>query len=117
MTSAKHMEMQMKNSLPAVSPRIGHNAIPRFGQPLVRGNLSAGEEQPTEQGLIRFAEVLNCRNMPFGDYQSMNRRLRANVIECQRMLILIHHFSRNTAVNDAAENTVAHTSSLTTARA
>jgi hypothetical protein len=33
------------------------------------------------------------------------------------MLVLIHHFGWNTAINDTAENTTAHTSSLATARA
>lgn len=117
MTPAKHMEMQMKNSLPAVSPRIGHNTIPRFGQPLVRGDLSTGKEQPTEQGLICFAEILHRRDMSFGNDQSMDRRLGADVIERQCMLVLIHHFGWNTAINDTAENTTAHTSSLATARA
>lgn len=117
MTPAKHVEMQVKNRLPAVPARIGYDTIPRFGKTFIHRNLPTGQEQPAEQGLIGFAEVLHRRNMPFGDDQSMNRRLWADVIECQRMLVLIHHLRGNTAVNDTAENTVTHTPSLTTARA
>jgi hypothetical protein len=107
------MEMQVKNSLPSVTPRISHNTIARFGKSFVRCNLSAGEEQATEQGLIRLAEILNRRDMPFGNYQRMDRRLRADIIERQRMLVLIHHFRGNGAINDTAKYAGAHTSSLT----
>ena len=82
--------MQVKNRLPAVAPRIGYNTIPRLGKAFVHRNLPAGEEQPTEQGLIGFAEVLHRRNVPIGDDQSMNRdrkstRLNSSHIPLSRM--------------------------------
>ena len=61
MTTAKHMEMQVKNRLPSIPTCIGHNTIARFGKTFVRCNLSTGKEQATKQGLIRLAEILNRR--------------------------------------------------------
>ena len=48
MTPAKHVEMQVKDRLASITPCIGNNTITRFGKTFVRGDLSAGEEQPTE---------------------------------------------------------------------
>ncbi len=81
MATAKHMEMQVKNSLPPVTPRVGHNTIARFGKTFVYGDLSTGEKQATEQNLIRLAKILNRCDMSFGDHQGVNGRLRAHVIE------------------------------------
>ena len=107
-TPTKHMEMQVKNRLPSITPCIGHNAIARFGKTFVCGDLSTGKEQTTEQGLIRLAEVLNRRNMPLWNDQGVNGCLRADIIERQCMLVLIHHFCGNAAIDDTAKNTGTH---------
>jgi len=107
-TTAKHMEMQVKNRLASVTPCIGNNTIARFGKTFVRGDLSAGEEQPTKQSLIGLTEILNRRNMPLWNHQRMDRRLRADIVERQCMLILVHHFRRNAAIDDTAKNAGTH---------
>jgi hypothetical protein len=117
MSAPKYMKMQMKHGLPTIATSIRHNAIAGFGQPFVCRHLSAGQQELSQQRLIRLTELLDRRHMPFGNHQRVDRRLRRNVVERERVFILIHKLGRDSPFHDPAKDAGTHTSSLTTFQA
>ena len=103
------MHVKMKNRLAAVGIRIYDHAVTILGEALFTRDLSCGEKQMTE---VLFVLPLCCVQRIYvraGHNQDMRRCLRADVIERDADIILIHLVRRDIARNYLAKQAIIRT--------
>jgi hypothetical protein len=102
-TTSEHMEMHVEHRLSCIPPDIGHDSISGLRKPMLMRDLLAKQQEASQQVAIFMRRIMERRHVAFGDDQDMNRRLRIDVAECQRMFILKDNISRNGSFDDSAE--------------
>ncbi len=108
MASAQDMKMQMKHALASMRSGVDDDTVPRLGNLLQFRDLTANQQQPSEQLSIRIVQLSHRNHMFPGNDQHMDRRLRIDIVECDHQIVLIDEGCRNSPRDDFAKETVAH---------
>ena len=110
MTATHDMEMQVEYRLSSISSRIRNETKTAIRESFVLGDSCAGQQEPNNQRLVGFTQVLYGLHMSFGNDQGMNRSLRVDIVKRQGVLVLIHNLGRDASFDDPTEDTGTHTS-------
>src|SRR5437867_1121872 len=107
------MEVEVKHRLTTVSTGIGHDSVAALAQALLLRHLRARNEQVSQESLILGTAILHGHYVRFRNDQRMDRCLGIDVVECQRLVVLINDLGRNRPLNNLTKETIVHGSRLT----
>jgi hypothetical protein len=82
------VDVEVIHGLPAVGFAVDDKAGAFFGAALSGGEFLGLVEQPAQQGRAVFPGFHDVRDVFFGDYQEMDRRLGGGVVEGEHVLVL-----------------------------
>jgi len=103
-----HVDVDVEDRLPGPGAIIDHGAITlRVESPLTR-QLSRQKKKVAQQGLVFSRGLPERDNMPSWKDQQMNGCLRMNILDRHRLLVLMHEFGRNLAIDNLAEEAISH---------
>ena len=98
----------MIHCLPTLAVTIDHQTeAPLCDPDLLRDAVCHQQEVP-EQPIISLGRIKDGREVLPGNNQDMDRRLRVNVFEGDRLLVLIHHLARTFPVCYLTKETGIH---------
>src|SRR5690349_6368952 len=99
------MDVEMRHLLPGVHPGIGEEAVAGLDQTRVAGDPADGAD---EAGDLAFrgpaGEIVPRHVSALGDDEDVDRLLRLDVVEGERMLVLMDLAARYLAAQDAGED-------------
>src|SRR6476660_1237895 len=98
--AAEQMEMDVEDRLSRTGARVHDGAI-AGGDPLRSGNLRGGEHEPAHHRGIR--RLVERSDVLLRDHEDVRRRLRIDVAEGDRVLVLADDLRRDLPAHDAAE--------------
>src|SRR5271155_4066043 len=102
------MHVKMWHLLMSGRAGIGEDAVAGFGYPLLPSNTPEGADQCGDFSRRSFlGEVVERDVFALGDHQNMRRGLRADIVECEDVFVLINLLARDFAAQDAGEDIVA----------
>ena len=78
------MQMQMEYGLAGFRIAIHDHAITAIGKILLPGDFTRRRKQTSNNGLVVFLDIINCRNMTLRDDNRVGRRLRIDIAKGQR---------------------------------
>jgi hypothetical protein len=107
------MDMKVIHGLPAVRFAVNNKAGALPGAALSGRKFPGLVENPAQQSRVTIPKLHDVRNVLFGDYQKMNRRLGGNIVKGENLLVLKDLPGRNFALYDSTKNTVTHRISVT----
>ena len=105
MPSAKKMQMQVVDRLPAIRAGVDDDPVAAVESRAAR-YLGRLRYQMPQQRRVLSLSMGRGRDVLFGNNQQMRWRLRIDVREAQTQLILIHALGRNIAGYYFAEETI-----------
>ena len=85
---AEHVHVDVMHGLPAQVIAVHHHAEPLRAS-LLHGQALGGVEDVPGQGPVIFGELVEAGDVALGDDQEMHRRLRADVMEGQHLVVLV----------------------------
>src|SRR6185503_2400930 len=98
---AEHVEVDVKDDLPALAIHVHRNAV--TGQAMLRGEPLRRQQQTTDEGALLRREVVERRDVNLRHDQTVKRRLRMNVLECEHGFVFVQPLSGQLPRNDLAE--------------
>lgn len=104
--------MQMEHCLAAVAVTIDHHAEAPIRNPDLSCDPVRHQQEVPEQPIINLVRIEECRKVLTGNNQDMDRRLRVDVFEGDRLLVLKHNFARTFPVGDLTKETGIHAFAL-----
>ena len=99
------MHMDVVDGLPAILVAVHHHAETLVAA-LFFGQALGGLENVAGQGFVVFAQVIEGGDMFFRDHQKMHRRLWANIVKRDNLVVFIKLARGNIPGDDLAEQTV-----------
>jgi hypothetical protein len=102
------MEVQVRNALLCVRSAVDDAAKPAIPNAFLLRHACHDTRQPPEQGLILLGGVGETSHVLARDNQYVDGRLRIDVAEADRVVILVDDLRRNVPARDTAEETVDH---------
>src|SRR6218665_1911256 len=99
------MHMDVVDGLPAILVAVHHHTKTLIAALLV-GQALGGVENVAGQGFVVFAEVVEGGDMLFRDHQEVHRRLWANIVKRDNLVVFIKLARGNIPGDDLAEQTV-----------
>ena len=106
--ASQQVDMQVEHRLPRPGAVVDYGAIAlRFQSSLTR-QLSRQKKKVAQQGLVFSRGLPERDNMPSWKDQQMNGCLRMNILDRHRLLVLMHEFGRNLAIDNLAEEAISH---------
>jgi len=107
-TAAEKVHVKMWHLLMSGRAGIGEDTVAGFGYSLLPSNMPEGADQSGNLGSRGFlGEVVERGVLALGDHQNMRRALRADIVECEDVFVLINLLARDFAAQDAGEDIVA----------
>src|SRR5689334_20226883 len=103
------MHVKMKNGLAAVGVCVYNYSIPVLCESLLTGDLGCGEHQVADGLLFPLACCIERVDVDARHEQNVRRCLRADVVEGDASLVLVHPIGRNFASNYLAKQAVIRT--------
>ena len=103
MTSTEKMEMKMEHRLTRIPSGVRHNAVPGPRQAFLFRDVGTGQQEVSQEIGILIAAVLHSRHMLLRNDQRMDGRLRVDIVEGQRAIILIHDLCRDRLLDNFAK--------------
>lgn len=108
MAPAQDMQMEVEHALAAVRSGVDDDTVPGLGNPLQFRDLTANQQQLSEQLRVRIVQLSHRNHMFPGNDQRMDRRLRIDIVECDDQIVLIDECCGNSPRDNIAKKTVAH---------
>jgi hypothetical protein len=102
-TATQDVQMEMEHGLPRISAGVRDDSVAGLRQSLLLRNIRTGHEEPSQEVAVLITAILHCCHMRFGDDERMDRRLRVNIVEGQRVLVLVHDFGGNGFLDNFAK--------------
>ena len=99
-------EVDVEHCLPGAAVAIEHRPVAVLRVPLILGDLCGARNQSAHHRRVPFLDVVQRRDVPAGDDEHMERRLRIDVLERQQLVVLVDDLRGDLAVGDLAEQTV-----------
>lgn len=101
----QHMHMDVMHGLPTQLIAVHHHAE-AFRAALLIGQALGGKEDVPGQELVVFAQLIEGTDVFFRDHQKMHRRLRADIVEGDDLIIFIQLARGDVSGDDLAEQTI-----------
>jgi len=98
----------MEDCLSGISTGVSHDAVPGTGQTFLFCNVGRGDQQLRQEISVLVATVLYRRYMSFRDNKRMDRRLRINIVEGQRVIVFIDDLGGDGFLHDLTKETIGH---------
>src|SRR5690606_35799816 len=105
-TSAEHMDMQVEHRLAGACAIANVKAEVR--QPFLRRQPVGHQQQVAEQGLVLLSGITEFRDWLIRDPQAVDRRLRVDVADRQRMLVFVDDIGGDLPVDDLGKDGLRH---------
>jgi len=105
------MHVQVRHRLTGLFFAI-HNESITVIQFELRGKLFGNDVKMTKQGLVTLADVFVRAKHLLGNDQDMSRRLGVDIAKRQALVVFVHHFCWNLAIDDLLEQIDIHHFSL-----
>ena len=102
------MEVEVKDDLPAFAVAVQYQAESPLGDALLPGDVVCHQEEVSEESIITLACIKERREMPAGNNQDVDRRLRVDVLEGYGVIVLVDDLGRKLPLNDLTEETGFH---------
>ncbi len=106
--ATQHVDVDVEDGLPGPGTIIDHRTITLRIEPPLTGQLSRHKKEVAEQGLVFRCSLPERRNVFSWEDQQMDRRLRMNVLDRDRLFVLMHYFGGNLAIDNLAEEAISH---------
>lgn len=113
---AQQVQVQMKHCLPAIAVTIDHQAEAPIRNPYLSCDPVRHQQEVAEQSIISLIRIEECREVLARNNQDMDGRLRVDVFEGDRLLVLKHNFARTFSVSDLAKEAGIHVFALSILR-
>ena len=94
MPAAQDVEMEMEYRLAGIASGVRDDPIAGLRQPLLFRHLGTGHQELSQEVGVLIAAVLHRCHMLFGNDERMDRRLRIDIVEGQRAIVLVHDLGR-----------------------
>src|SRR5690606_17208660 len=104
--AAQHVQVDVVHRLPRVRPRVHDQPVPAVGHALRLRDLLGRQVEPADQLGVRRLERVDRGDVPPRDHQHVYGRLRVDVPERDRLLVLAHDLRRDLAGDDLTEDAV-----------
>ena len=98
----------MIHRLPTLAVAIDHQAEAPLRDPDLLRDAVCHQQEVPEQPIISLGRIEDGREMLTGNDQDVDRRLRVDVFEGDRLLVLIHHLARTFPVCYLTKETGIH---------
>src|SRR5450432_1542093 len=105
--STQDVHVQMHHVLLADTPGIDYRPV-TIARALLSRQSPGHRQHPAQHAGILARRIAQRRDMLFRDDHEMHRHLRAEVVESEDLVVLVHFLRRDLAPRDLAENTVVH---------
>src|SRR5688572_3372795 len=100
-STAEHVQMCMKYHLPTLAIDVhGHTVA---GQSMLAGETLRRQQQAADELAVLVREVVQRRDVRFGNHEAMERRLGVNVLEGQDALVLVDSLGGELTRDDLAK--------------
>src|SRR5438093_2801436 len=98
------MHMEVEDRLAALPAGVRHHPVASFGNPFFLCHTGRRLQKTPQEGPI--ARVVQAADMPLGNHQHMDRRLRVDVLEREHLVVLQDDLGRNLPGADLAKETI-----------
>src|SRR3546814_4396977 len=99
------MDVEVRDFLMAVEAGVGEQTVAGGDEPLVARNLAHRADETRDLGLAApRGEIVPAHIGALGDHEDMQGRLRVDVVERERILVLVNRLRRQFAAQDARED-------------
>jgi hypothetical protein len=95
--------MQVIHCLPAIAVAIDHQAETSIRDPNLSCDPVRHQQEVPKQSIISLIRIEECCKMLTGNNQDVDRGLRVNVFEGNRLLVLIHNLPRTFSAGNLAK--------------
>ena len=89
--------------MPAFAVAVQHQAESPLGDALLPGDVVRHQEEVSEESIITLACIKERREMPAGNNQDVDRRLRVDVLEGYGVIVLVDDLGRKLPLGDLTE--------------
>lgn len=104
----QQVHVQMVNSLPGPRPIVDNRPVASRLKLPFPGQLGSYGEETTDHGAIGAVRFLQRRQVLSRYHQQMYWRLRADVLNGERLVVLINNSGRLLSFDDFAKDTIVH---------
>src|SRR3546814_866892 len=99
------MDVEVRDFLMAVEAGVGEQTVAGGDEPLVARDLAHRADETRDLGLAApRGEIVPAHIGALGDHEDMQGRLRVDVVERERILVLVNRLRRQFAAQDARED-------------
>ena len=102
------MKVDVKNALARRLETVRDEPEAVRVKPSLLGDFGCQKRQPSHQRAIFFGEIVERRNVLFGDDENVGGRLRVQVLEGVKLSVLVDLLARNSATGYLAEDAFWH---------
>lgn len=99
--------MQMGNGFASVGTIVNHDAEARIEIELL-GEVSCGEEEMAEQGLVFGSRFTNARDELLGHDQHMHGGLRLHIVKGDTEVVLVRELRGDLTIDDFLKDGLGH---------
>ena len=99
--------MNVEHRLPAFAVAVHDQTIPGRIYATLNGQPFRAANQRTEQTRLLFWYIVHSCDVLLGNNENVRRRLRADVVEREHVIVLVDDVTRNFASGELAEQAVA----------
>ena len=106
--SSQQVEVEVKDDLPAFAVAVQYQAEAPLGDTLLSGDAVRHQEEVPKESIITLACIKERREMPAGNNQDVDRRLRVDVLEGHRFFVLVDDLGGMLPLGDLTKETGLH---------
>jgi hypothetical protein len=103
-TPGQQVEMNMENGLTGVSPIIDHHTISTLLKTLLHGNRFCNKEEVADDLAVSDHYAMNVSDMLLRNNEHMDRCLGIQILEGDRIFVLMQNICRHFLFDDLAED-------------
>src|SRR3990172_9803434 len=100
------MKMDVEHGLAGAVAVVNDHPVAALFKAFLGGDFPRDKEEVSHELPVRHGDAVNVRDMLFGNDERVDRRLGIDVLEGDRMLVLVDDRGRDLLFDDPAENAV-----------
>ena len=97
------MKVNVEHRLTSIAVAVDDGAIAGGIDAALLGNQAGASNHRAHELVISSLQIVQGRNVPFGNDQNVHRRFRLDVLECQQLIIFVHAFCGDFPGDNLAE--------------
>lgn len=91
-----------------IRPTVDNNSVPRIGVSPLPSEVSGQAVNSAYHGIMLLTKAVHVAYMGNGHDKKVHRRLRRNIMESYKLVILVHYLCRYLSRSDSAEQAICH---------